>query len=171
MTSGRWDVGVRTDRVRFEHITAPGTIKSLLQQRTPRLRADFCWVPSGGMEPAEQKGMIRASASTSLVRESHAVDVQLSGGVTKPLRRSFIHFSIDGKVSQKGHVETPLRPRYAKLVGLREHKALQESQRYGLLVLSSGARTDSAMVSTSLIDDAGSGTDLWRTVDLLLTRR
>jgi hypothetical protein len=39
------------------------------------------------------------------------------GGVTKLLRRSFVHFSIDGKVSQKDHVEGPLRPRYAKRGG------------------------------------------------------
>jgi hypothetical protein len=67
------------------------------------------------MESAEHEGREPSQRPARLlVRESHAVERQLSGGVTKPLRRSFIHFSIDGKVSQKHHVEGPLRPRYAK---------------------------------------------------------
>jgi hypothetical protein len=54
MTSETWDVGVWTD---------PGTIGisqfdefALPTTNAQTERADFCWVPSGGMESAEHEG-------------------------------------------------------------------------------------------------------------------
>jgi hypothetical protein len=62
---------------------------------------EFCWVPSGVMESAEQTDR---APSKSLACERHALRPLLEArfrGLTKPLRRSFNHFSIDGRVSQK----------------------------------------------------------------------
>jgi len=55
------------------------------------------------MESAEQTDR---APSELLVRESHALRRLMEArfrGLTKPLRRSFNHFSIDGRVSQKAH--------------------------------------------------------------------
>lgn len=75
------------------------------------------------------------------------------GGLTKPLRRSFNHFRIDGRVSQKVHQRDSTLTRYAKHVDHGAQGSDQESQRHRLLSLSSGTRTNSAVPSTSLIDD------------------
>lgn len=64
MTSGRWGADARTDRIFFA-----STWRIRWISFDTRAHTDFCWVPSGEMESAEQTG--RAS-SKLLARERRA---------------------------------------------------------------------------------------------------
>lgn len=109
MTSGRWDVGARTDRIFFA-----STRRITMNPFDTRAYADFRWVPSGEMAQWSLPSQCGRAPSKLLARESHALqrfDVgAFPGGPTKPLRRSFSNFSIDGRVSQKFISATPLGP-------------------------------------------------------------
>ena len=151
MTSERWDVGVWTDPrttsiSRFDKFT-PSTMNAQTE------RADFCWVPSGEMESAEHEGHEPSTSSGS--RESCRREAIVWGcdETSEKIVHSLQH-------RRQSLAEAPCRgstsPEICQARWVQECTRLfQESQRYGLLVLSSCARTLSAILSTSLIDDAG----------------
>ena len=106
MTSGRWDVGARPDRIFF---ASTRRIRWILFDT--RAHTDFCWVPSGEMESAEPDRPSAQQTAGSWKACPLAVDRgAFPGGLAKPLRRSFSNFTIDGRVSQKFTSATPLGP-------------------------------------------------------------